>query len=386
MDINLEQIGKRSIDDILELEERYQRDFGCKPFNLSLWDAAKPFQVSLLERLELPLCTNLMNYEFSDLLNCRDEIIKRFGYNTSVSDCLITPTGSISILCVLNWLQNIGIKKLHVLCPCYYTIIPLCKKFGIKTQKIFLTKTGKGFELEGMWAKTLANSKAIWLDNPIYCTGVTLSENIIEYLRNFLEQGGIVITDECLAPLGTELGRRLGDYPFFIGIHCPHKLLLMNSLKFSTIVFDRKYQHFFKYWSDVIYGSLLTSNIIAIEHFLSKNFDLLYKQSLIMILRSLENVRNVFKPFDSFFILDRSLGHLISGYMPSLNSSFGDNKEFLWKVFRNSGTSFIPGTRYFFNPEGGFCFKINLARDNEIFRASLKILLNYLDKSYSMAI
>jgi aspartate/methionine/tyrosine aminotransferase len=386
MNANSEQTKTRSIDDILKLEAKYKLEFGCKPFNLSLWDASKSFQSSLLEKIQLSNFENIMNYEFSDLLTCRKGIVKRLGYKTSINDCLITPTGSISISCVLNWLQKIGIRKIHVLCPCYYTIIPLSKQFGIKTQKVFLTKSDKGFDLSKENMNILASSKAIWLNNPLYCTGLTLQEETIEFLRDFLESGGIVISDECIAPLGTELGRKLGNYSLYIGIHCPHKLLLMNSLKFSAIVFNIEHQNFFKYWSDIVYGSLLTSNIIAIEHFLSENYDLLYKKSLTMIMRSLKNVINAFMPFETLFVFEESSGFLISGYIPFIKASICDNKEFLWNAFKNSGTSFIPGTRHFFNPNADFSFKINLARDDDIFRVSLNRLLNYLAQNTSITI
>ncbi len=368
----------RLIDDMYDLEERYRKQFGCSPYNISSWDPSDEFKSDIIKHLRLPDLGEVIGYKFSDDIEEKPQVITKLGYDTKSSKCLITPTGSISILCALNWLQHKGIKTLHIICPCYYTILYHCRKISIKPHITYLKKIEDDFVLGVQDKANLKSASAVWVNNPIYCTGKSFSKEIIECLVSVLENGGYVVSDECMSTEDSELVRHLGQYPGFIGIHSPHKALSINMVKFSAVVFQQANLKFYENWADVLYGCLLSSNILALKHYLSSNFDSVRTEVITRSSIAYEYIESILATTNNCFVDKKPNGTLISLYQPDMPAGLCARKTFLWEVFKNTGTSFIPGNRYLIDPEGGLCLRINLSRDNLLFRSSLVRLVDFL--------
>lgn len=372
--------SNRLINIMYDLEAKYLSTFGVKPYNISLWDPSSEFHNDIRNIINIPLDDNFINYNISSYLPFHNDILVKLGYDPKISGCLITPTGSTSILCAINWLQFRQIKKIEILCPCYYTIIAHCKKIGIKTKKIYFKRLDQELIITKTDKLYLEKSKTIWATNPIYSTGQCISNELIEFLEKKLSQGCFVVLDECLAQKGYEIGPLLGKWPNFIGFHCPHKAISINGIKFSVLVFNKKFQYFYEEWADVLYGCLLSSNIVAIKHFLSNNYDVLNDVILERNKNTLKFVNKVFSESNNCFLYKNPMGNFITGYASLISYRLGNKKKFQWDLIANSGTSFISGNKYYFDPNGNFCFRINLARDSAHFRNSLNRLILALSR------
>ncbi len=227
-------------------------------------------------------------------------------------------------------------------------------------------------------ANPLDTSTPLWITNPIYCTGILLSNKDVQKLRTFLEAGGTVIADECVAWLGTEIGPALASYKGFMGIYSPHKSVAMNGLKFAVLVFDRDHQKFFHQWTDVIHGGLSVSNVTAVKHFLSDNFSDYLQVFREEVAHTFEFVSKVVAACPGAEIDREANGQFTMIYIPDLPADFDTDLIFMDRMVRATAGIMIPGRRSHFDPSTGACFRVNLTKDNAQFRATLVRLLRYM--------
>jgi bifunctional pyridoxal-dependent enzyme with beta-cystathionase and maltose regulon repressor activities len=221
-------------------------------------------------------------------------------------------------------------------------------------------------------------SKAIWITNPIYCTGVRQSFALLPYVRSLLKQGVAVIIDECLCAPPHSLARQLYGKRF-LGISSPHKTVCINALKFSTLVFDECHEHFFGSLSDILIGGLGASNYTAIQHFCSSNF--MHVQSIFLSYiddarASISQIAQRYKPFIDFD--KETTGHYMTFYAPGIKGDNGTDPHFLEELVYATGTSIIPGTINQFNPDSELCFRVNLARSSTQLYGAFSRVLQYL--------
>lgn len=366
------------IDDIERLEERYCKTFGAKPLNVSWWNPSENLKFQLLNCLNLHDLTEKydpIDYHFSYDHGSKKKLIESFGLSSETKSCLITPTGSTSLLCVINWIKEKKNGTIHTLSPHYFSVSYNTNSLGMSLEKHYIERDKNGYTIGSI---ECAQNDVIWLTNPIYCTGVTYTEKCKNLIRKKLGDGITIVADECLASTGQELSHEFGDYENFIGIYCPHKSVCMNGIKFSVIVYDKSHEDFFDQWSDILYGCLGISNAIAIDHFLSPNFHEYETFFQKKIDDTWKYVKQMVKQYPNVEYDKMSSGYLRTLFIPKLDAQQNSDLNTLWDVIRSSGTSFIPSIRNHFSPELGFGFRINLALDSPLFRASLKRLLNKL--------
>lgn len=370
------------LDELEQIEAvaaRYVATFGSEPLNVSHWDPSAPFAAKLTGALELDHRGDPLAYIYSYGLDSRETLLRRLGFDPERKACLVTPSGTVSILCAVNWLAARERKKFSVLGPFYFSVLHQARQLGLSVNKQFMQRRDGHYQLpaDPGWIAAPPN-EAVWLTAPVYCTGTPLVEHDRQRLREFLEHGGILVADECLAASGMELGRELGEYPGFIGIYSPHKSVCLNGLKFSVIVFDREHETFFEQWADVLYGGLSLSTIVAIRHFLSDNFRLYAERFTEEVGLALAFVKQAAGrcPRGEF---DRNpSGHLVTFYLPHVIANAGNDEGFLWNLCHSSSTIVIPGLRNHFDPAVGFCFRINLALDGSQFRGGIARLFGFL--------
>lgn len=365
-----------TLDFLDKIKNNYKLKFGVDPYNISDWDPSVNFKNEIIPNLKIPPINELIDYSFSYTNNYRAEILKSLGFDIKQKGCLITPSGSVSILCVVNWLNAMTDKIVHVFCPVYFSLIHNCNNFNIKITKQYLIKKQTNFSLPD---NLNIIPSVVWITNPVYCTGVHINnKRIVGQLKQIMNNGKYLIADECLAISGKELSRTLGNEKNFIGIYAPHKSICVNGIKFSVIVFDKIHQDFFDHWADILYGCLPASSNSSISHFLSTNFINYQNLFLQRISETFNFIIKLCKPHDVVKYDKDGLGYLITLYFPKINGKLSLNSDFLHEMTYQTGGYFIPGIRNHFDPKFGLCFRVNLARDSPIFRSTIVRLINYL--------
>lgn len=372
------------LQDIKSIQSNYLSDFGHMPFNVSDWNPSNEFKLKVQHVSEMKNSFNSIDYVFSYTFNedSHNNILKKLGYDNSLDKraILITPNGSSSIRNVLHWLKENKFNKLLAISPTYFTVFCGCNDYGIDCKEIFLQRENYSFFVEE--TELFDNVKqvdAIWITSPIYCTSTYFKDTMINNFIKILEMGKYIIADESLCISGHELIRKLGRFSNFIGIYSPHKSVCMNGNKFSVITYAKEESLLFNDWVVALSGNLLVSNGIAVNHFLSNDYDI-YKQlfdheihSNFSELKALLNEYNVDYDY-------KANGYLVTLYFHNISGDKGYDKKFLEELIYNTGTTMIPGIRNHFGANLDFCFRINLCCLNANIYHSLKRLILYLKK------
>jgi len=370
--------------DITKIQEEYKNRFGHAPLNISDWNPSYEFKERLNTYMQMDYNINPIDYVFSYSFTKSEHqsLLTKLGYENSDGrkETLITPNGSASIRNILHWLHEVGCKKLLVISPSYFTVEYGCSDFDIIYKEIFLRRNSTGYHLNNQEVLAhLDEVDAIWVTNPIYCTSVHFDNNIISVIENILKLDKYVISDESLCRSGYELVRHFGKYKKFVGIYSPHKSICVNGNKFSVIVFDRAETNIFNNWVVALSGNLLISNAVAFNHFQSDNFTVykeLYDAEVSKNYKRIEAVIKKYKvDYDS-----KIAGYLVSIYFPNIDGNKGYDKLFLKKLVFETGVTLIPGVRNHFDPQIGFCFRINLCSLTKNTVHSLIRLIKYLQQ------
>jgi hypothetical protein len=374
-----------SLVDIIEtIQEKCLRLRGKPCLNVSHWDPSEEFTAPLLTALQIPNHASPVPYVFSYQVSDWEKILQALGFDPAFYELLFTPSGSVSILCVANWLAAMEAREIQVLCPAYFSLFHNCSRLRIDAKKTYLKRTqrpGNGSTEytppdsdNGQWKKP----GVLWVTNPVYCTGIYLNEETIAWVKDLLERGWYVIADECLAVDGRELGRQIGCHPRFLGIYAPHKTICLNGIKFSALVIPRPFEPFFDSWEDALYGSLASSTCTGIRHYLSPNFR--HYQSVFS--KRLDQPRRFLIETCKRFpraSLDRGFtGYYATCHFPHLSHSLGRDAAFLMDVAEKTDSVFIPGNHNYFDPALGLNFRINLTRDSAEFRRTIACLVEHL--------
>jgi hypothetical protein len=366
------------LEQVEELAERYARLYGRPPLDLSHWDASPEFRSSLKLQFTIDSTTDALDYIYSYGLDFKDAILRGLGFDPERKSCLVTPSGTASMLCAVNWLAFRS-KSLDLLCPYYFPVAHQAERDNIVIRKYFMRRDGGRYFLPD---EVLGSPETpVWLSNPVYCTGATLTQHDIGRLQRHLENGGTIVADECLSPCSSNLAGALASLPGFVGLYCPHKGINVNGVKFSVVVFDRSDAHFFDQWADVLYGGLPASSLIAIKHYLSSDYARYSAEFFAGVRKTLSAIEEMVEDFPVGQLDIAPVGHFVSFYVPVLESTLGIDQAFMWDLISASGAVVISGARNHFDPRCGFSFRLNLARDSAQFRSAFGRLLRFLEVS-----
>lgn len=366
------------LDEIDLLENKYNSSHKDVLVNVSNWNPSKEFKSELSDVLALNYQVDDIDYIFSYTQSeyRKSQVLNKLGYSINKAT-LFTHSGSASIFNCINMLHCVGIKKLIVLCPAYFTLFHACKTFNIECELIYLDRCRNGYFLNINQLK-IEKHTAFWVTNPVYCTSVYYNEEMISIFE-YLLCNNIVVFDESLCVSSMELSRKLGKYRNFVGIYSPHKSVCINGKKFSVIVADEEMQSFLDAWSDVLCGCLSTGNDIAISHYLSNNFS---NYNLAFTKKILQHKIKVEQLCDTAEVdYDKnSFGYLITVFFKNISAQKGLDINFIETFINETGIRFIPGKRNHFGDDLGFCFRINLAAYNERFYFALNRTFRYLSQ------
>lgn len=365
-----------TLEDIEHIESVYEKSYGIKPYNISWWDPSAEFRNRTESALRFPLGGEAVRYTFSYSIDCHSQLLTKLGFANLNKACLITPSGSSSLLCAIKRIKDSGHRRIVAVAPHYFTLEQLAEAVGLRVEKIHIKRREGEYSIGEI---SLCKGDVLWVTNPIYCTGKYYSTSDIAQFKRILDSGFEIFADECLAKGGMELSRHLGYSDLFTGIYCPHKTVCINGVKFSCIVCPEGDERYYEQWSDILFGCLGSSNVVAIKHYLSDNFDA-YSQVFDSAIASVwHELMHSVSSIPGLSLDVASHGYLRLLLFPDQPASLlsGGN---LRQCIMSCGTSFIPSTRSHCPADWGLGFRINLSSDSQMFRGALYRLLVTLSR------
>ena len=368
---------------LYRLVDRYREQNHTGPFNLSHWDPSAETIEELSKYLRLPLPTSPSPYVYPGDLKYQEAVMDKLGLHPTQGG-LTVHAGTTAILFAMWWIKQIQVRSLTIVCPAYFPVFHAAKAMGVRHKIVFMER------VDGRWMipqekvenrlRKARGAEAIWITNPVYCTGKYLGEPDLRYLQQLLDAGVAVVADECLSSSGHELTRMFGAYPKFLGLYSPHKSVCLNSVKFALLAFDARYQQFFRDWADVLVGGLSSASQIALIHYLGENFEVYKKAFLKNASDAHLSVHQLLRSRGLTVEMDADpIGHFATCYFPWISAGSGNDAEFMKNLMNETGALVIPGLRNHFSAAHGFNFRINLARACPQFYSSFVRVIQYLE-------
>ena len=348
------------LDEIEQIEEDYEEQFGQLPVNVSTWDpSADVVAASLMATMPSAHGAG-KDYIFSYILKDNAGLREALGYRNPRWRSLVAHAGSASIVMTCNWLRASGAQKVLILGPRYFTVPHCLQAFGIEFDTVHFVRSELGFKSPKLDA--ISDYDVVWVTNPIYGTGVYIEPaELIDLHQRWSSKGKFFILDECLASPKLYAGPSLEPNERTAVIAAPHKSVCVNAYKFAVSLIDTSQLEHFEHWSDVWLGCLPQSSSQAIEHVKSGGFsnyqalfDAAIEEPVSAFLQLTGQIQNAETDAGA-------MGYFRSVYFPDLPAELGLDPVFLKDATFSTGASFIPGIRNDLDPNAGLSFRVNLA-------------------------
>lgn len=370
---------RKQLQAIFDIYDSHVEEHQVSPEFVSHWDPDSNALASIKELIELPCIEELVAYQFSDESTFEKPILSKLGYDPEEYNCIITPSGTSSILNAVIFLSNTSVRSLNLLHPTYFPVIYDLSKLKIDTHEYDMNREEDAYRIPDDFIASCR--ECAWISSPVYGTGQYYKESDVLRLINKLDNENLLVVDESLAWFGMEVSPKIAiQSKKVIGIHTPHKGICVNSMKFSCIAFPREYTEHFFHWSDVLCGGLSASNIAACRHFLSPNFLKIQIFIKARVEKSKKWLQNICEDVENVSLDNDTWGHFVSLYFPELPVELGDDINFVRELCWETGCLVIPGKRNHLNNAGGFSFRVNLMRRSSAFEGALARAIEYLSK------
>lgn len=262
------------LDQIFELEKKKKILEKIDVTNISYWNPSHSYKQYMEQYIQLDCKQDIFDYVYTyDLTKKqRIKIMEKLGVqNPMNSMCLLNSTGTNTIFNLINFLKLHNYRKLGILTPSYFSVEQSCQICNLPYEKISLDYFQGKYYIP--LQKILKHHfDVIWLTSPAYSTGISFDDIQLKLLNKIISEKILVIADETLAFLNQMLISKIPISDYFFSICSPHKPIFINKIKFSALICPNKNDDFLEQWVDILSGSLLASNLIAIQHFLSDNF------------------------------------------------------------------------------------------------------------------
>lgn len=386
----------KTLDDIEEVENEISKT-GRNIINISHWNPSTFFYKEFTDMCNVNAnfggLPEFHNYVYSYYLDehTKSSIKQKLGDLSSSRECLITPSGTISIQCLLDFAKyHLKIHNMVIINPSYFSVHHACRRLNIAVQEVEMVRTPNGDfmlnrnKISGIFTK-LKKQKfnyGLWITNPIYCSGVTYTKEDIDFLKSLFRTHSrlSVFADESFAYSSSELLRDFNAHLNFFSIHDPWKQLCLNGYKFSTISYNRMYQKHFEEWADILYGSLPSSSVWGISLFVSSTFDKYKQIANNFYEKRLRELDQLYGKQQSFSFDRKSQGPYTSCYFSAKNYSLLSSAVGFLPLISQTGLSLIPNERNRFPSNLGFSFRINLAKyDGDAFWENFDKLWKYIN-------
>lgn len=365
------------IDSIDDICKEYLEKYGCLPFNVSDWNPSEYTKKEMSKYL-IPQDNSLIfEYQYSHCTShvIRESIDKKLCLNHEGRRSFFVSNGTHALSATMNLLQQLNIHDLIVLNPAYFIIPWLCRIFNVETINLFLERNNGGYFIKNDERDLFLSKKCALITNPIYGTSVYYDNQQITFFKKYLDEGGILIADECLAIHGKELSSALGDRENFIGIYAPYKHLCVNAFKFSMINSVRGYVDIIDQWSDILCGGMTASNTYAMQWFLGEYYNIA------------SNIFNGMMKESKEFILERAADHreievdttaeglYMMVYFKNISSRKNTDLNFIRHAIERTAVGFYPWN---IMHNSNFCIRIKLANNCSQYRVSIARLFGFL--------
>lgn len=362
------------LDEIFESERKKEISEQITITNISHWNTSHMYKEYIEKYIKLDSLQDIFDYTYTyDLAkNKRLQIMEKLGVkNPMDSMCLLSPSGTNTILNTINFLKMHNYHKLGILVPSYFSVEQSCHICNLPYEKIAL------HYIEGKFIIPInyileEKFDVIWLTSPAYSTGISYEEAQIRNIKKLISNNILIIADESLAMPNQMLLSKIPISDYFFCICTPHKALFINKIKFSALICPIKNDDFLEQWIDIISGSLLSSNLIAIHHFLSGNFFKCVVAAQHWFKKSIDMISEVLQQFPDAQCNLSEVSPYKTIYLKSTKRDV-KNLDNINMLINNDYTSFIPIS---FNEYTGF--RINLSLEpQEIYNATYRILKYY---------
>ena len=348
--------------------------------NVSGWEISREYKNIMLSSFDYSQYVdyNPIDYVYSYNMSPKQQrkLIHKFGGNEK-NALLLTPNNTISLANVVNFISHFCNGNIGLLLPCYFTLPNLLSAWKLPYTNFSMLRTKAGYCLPQEEIKR-NKCQVLILTNPVFSTGKYLEQNDIDFLDTFLKNGNYIISDESLAAPGNELIRSLLESPNFIGIYSPHKFIHFNSFKFSCIIYNEQLEDFFDQWNDVYSGSLNITNLQAVEHYLSTNYQKILKKFYAFTNSKRLELLDMISYYPQFETDENSLGDFQCIYHKSLPYELGNSLSFIKNLIKDTKSVFYPGSLHGFQKEHGFVFRVNLCSYTTEVSNSLLKIFDYL--------
>ena len=369
------------IDKIYKLENEFFKKNKVMPINLSTWASSNEFSNYMNSFIELPGMFDAVEYRYSyNIGNCiTNKVLEKIGVYNEAAGLIFTQNNTISIVNIVNFVKKLNKKRIGIINPAYFTIKQSNFAFDLICEEIAIEYNSE-YEFKLPSIDNLIKYDVIWITSPVFSVGQYFNNDDIKTIKNLIQHGVLVITDESYSIPGNELVRDIGISENFIAIYSPHKSININSLKFSIILCHNRHIDLFEHWLDVFSGNLSFSNICAINHFISNNFELCVDKFEEYIALKKEKILNLLLHHPEVYYCKHFTGGLSTLFFPAIRPSVMQSEEFLRTLMFKTCVSIIPGYLNGFDHSMGFCFRLNLACVNVNYLHGLKALLVHLKK------
>lgn len=347
------------LDQLLNYEKKIEQEKNIDITNVSYWNASPEYQNYMLKNILLKNDTNIFNYFYTYDISehVRRQILEKLtGKANTDSMCMITPSSTISIVNLINFLKLNNYRKLCIITPSYFSVIQSCEILNLAYRTIPLSYYNDSYIIP-QHQILQEEFDAVWLTVPIYSTGIQYSQSQINVIREIMDKNILVIADETLAFPGQELSRIIPISKYFYSICSPHKPLFINSIKFSALLCPYENNELLDQWVDVLGGGLLHSNITAISHFVSSNYEYCVQKSSNWYQKNLSTIKNLLELFPNAYCNTSEVAPYKTIYIKHAPDSFSDRKN----LIKENYVSYISNTYNGFDPKNGLSFRVNMS-------------------------
>ena len=387
-------IFDNTIDELLLEASRYEQIHKAKPNFISDWNPATENIIDVqfesnIEKKEV----NIYNYLYSiDDINYKDVFRKyceKKYYKNDSFDFSLFANSTIALYLIFKALKMHAHTNILIFTPGYFTSESALLSLGFN---IFFTSLVKNDLDINIIISLIKKNKidSILVTDPVYGVGLSLSSQIYNSLINVAKKFkvtliidysyGNMIWDETDHIFNYDLVSRLScsGIDYFIVDSLPKKLFL-NGVKFSLI---------FSRLENIVYLenlSLFIEGSISSEQF--KNYIRCYdeKNSILInaiISNYIRQSQNTYNLIKSFLLDSKTLNvlHADSGIFALIGmrrrNSFEEDMNCAKLLLRDQGIFVTPHSRYRYNDNSWFYFRINLLLDKNKLIESLTKLSN----------
>ncbi len=363
------------LDKIFELEKKKKDLENINITNVSNWNPSYSYKTYMEKYIQLNYQNDIFDYTYTyDLTKkYRAQIMEKLCVQNPLNSmCLLNSSGTSTILNTINFLKMHNYHKLGILTPSYFSVEQSCKICNFPCEKIALQYSRDKYCIPFQYILD-HHFDVLWLTSPAYSTGISFDDSQINIIKKLISEKILIIADESLALPNQMLLSKIPISNYFFSICSPHKPLFINKIKFSALICPKKNDDFLEQWIDILSGSLLYSNLVAIQHFLSDNFIECVYATQQWYKNTINRVNNIMQYFPNIHIqcnLDE-ISPYKTIYLESAKREMMDIEN-IKTLINKDYVSYIPIK---FNEYTGF--RVNLSLDPEDLTNALYRILNF---------